>query len=248
MAFFDLTGKIAVVTGASRGIGRGIALRLAAQGATVVAAARGDHAASTAEAISASGGTGESVALDVADATSVEPVFAGILDRYGRIDILVNNAGITRDQLLMRMKREDWDQVLATNLTAAFTCVQAVVRPMMKQRSGRIVSISSVVGQMGNAGQANYAASKAGLIGFSKSLARELASRNITVNVVAPGLIDTDMTRAITDKAQTDWTQQIPAGRLGTPDDVAVAVSFLASDEASYITGQVLAVNGGMYT
>ena len=157
----------------------------------------------------------------------------------------MNNAGIARDQLMLRMKRDDWDQVIATNLTAAFTCAQAVLKPMIKQRAGRIISISSVVGQMGNAGQANYAASKAGLIGFRKALAREVASRNITVNVVAPGLIETDMTRAITDKAQGDWAAQIPLGRLGTPADVAAAVCFLASDEASYITGQVLAVNGG---
>jgi NAD(P)-dependent dehydrogenase (short-subunit alcohol dehydrogenase family) len=160
---------------------------------------------------------------------------------------LVSNAGITRDQLLMRMKGEDWAQVMATNLTAAFDCAQAVLKPMIKQRSGRIISISSVVGQTGNAGQANYAASKAGLIGFSKALAREVASRSITVNVVAPGLIDTDMTRAITGRAQGDWASQIPLGRLGAADEVAAAVCFLASDEASYITGQVLAVNGGMY-
>src|SRR5689334_23026862 len=172
---------------------------------------------------------------------------AGALERHGRIDILVNNAGITRDQLMLRMKRDDWDQVLATNLTAAFVCVQAVLKPMVKQRSGRIISIGSVVGQTGNAGQANYAASKAGLVGFSKALAREVASRNITVNVVAPGLVDTDMTRAITDRAQGDWSAQIPLGRVGTPADVAAAVCFLASDEAAYITGQVLAVNGGMY-
>ena len=159
----------------------------------------------------------------------------------------MNNAGITRDQLLMRMKREDWDAVIATNLTAAFVLAQAAMRPMIKQRGGRIIAISSVVGQMGNAGQANYAASKAGLIGFAKALAREVASRGITVNVVAPGLIDTDMTRAIAEKAQGDWAAQIPLGRLGTADDVAAAVCFLASDEAAYITGQVLAVNGGMY-
>jgi 3-oxoacyl-[acyl-carrier protein] reductase len=163
------------------------------------------------------------------------------------VDILVNNAGIVRDQLMMRMKREDWDAVIATNLTATFTCCQAVLRPMIKQRAGRIVIISSVVGQMGNAGQANYAASKAGLIGFGKALAREIASRNITVNVVAPGVVDTDMTRAIADKAQVDWAAQIPLGRAGTAADVAAAVCFLASDEASYITGQVLGVNGGMY-
>jgi len=243
----DLSGKVAVVTGASRGIGRGIALRLAAQGAFVIAAARADNAAATVAEIVAAGGKAESAALDVTDSASIDSAVAGVLERHGRIDVLVNNAGIARDQLMLRMKRDDWDQVIATNLTSAFACVQAVVKPMVKQRGGRIVSISSVVGQMGNAGQVNYAASKAGLIGFSKALARELASRNITVNVVAPGLIETDMTRALAEKAQVDWASQIPAGRFGTPDDVAAAVSFLASDEASYITGQVLAVNGGMY-
>jgi 3-oxoacyl-[acyl-carrier protein] reductase len=244
---FELTGKVAIVTGASRGIGQAIAATLAARGAHVVAAARGDHAAGTVAAIQAAGGRAEAVALDVTDAGSVEQMVSDTLERHGRVDILVNNAGIARDQLMLRMKRDDWDQVLATNLTAAFTCTQAVLKPMLKQRSGRIINISSVVGQMGNAGQANYAASKAGLIGFSKALARELASRSVTINVVAPGLIETDMTRAITDKAQGEWASQIPLGRLGTTADVAAAVCFLASDEASYITGHVLAVNGGMY-
>ena len=243
----DLRDKLAIVTGASRGIGRDVALMLAARGAHVVAAARGDHAADTVSAIGAAGGRAEAGSLDVTDSAAVDALVAGALERHGRIDILVNNAGIARDQLLMRMKRDDWDQVIATNLTAAFACTQAVIKPMIKQRAGRIISISSVVGQVGNAGQSNYAASKAGLIGFSKALAREVASRGITVNVVAPGLIDTDMTRAITGKAQGDWTAQIPLGRLGTTADVAAAVCFLASDEASYITGQVLAVNGGMY-
>ncbi len=167
---------------------------------------------------------------------------------HGSIDILVNNAGIARDQLMLRMKRDDWDAVLATNLTAAFALTQAALKPMIRQRRGRIVCISSVVGQRGNPGQANYAASKAGLIGFAKSVALEVASRGITVNVVAPGLIETDMTRAITDAARQEWETKIPLGRLGTPDDIASAVCFLASDEASYITGQVVAVNGGMYT
>ena len=243
----DLRDKLAIVTGASRGIGRDVALMLAARGAHVVAAARGDHAGDTVSAIGAAGGRAEAGSLDVTDSAAVDALVTGVLERHGRIDILVNNAGITRDQLLMRMKRDDWDQVIATNLTAAFTCTQAVIKPMIKQRAGRIISISSVVGQVGNAGQSNYAASKAGLIGFSKALAREVASRGITVNVVAPGLIETDMTRAITGKAQGDWTAQIPLGRLGTTADVAAAVCFLASDEASYITGQVLAVNGGMY-
>ena len=243
----DLTGKVAIVTGASRGIGRGVAVMLASRGAHVVAAARGEHAASTVAEIEAAGKKAERTTLEVTDAASIDAMVSGVLGRHGRIDILVNNAGITRDQLMLRMKRDDWDEVIATNLTPAFVLVQAALKPMLKQRSGRIINISSVVGQTGNAGQVNYAASKAGLIGFSKALARELASRNITVNVVAPGLIDTDMTKAITDKAQVDWAAQIPLGRLGTTADVAAAVCFLASDEASYITGQVLAVNGGMY-
>ena len=169
-----------------------------------------------------------------------------IVGKHGRLDIVVSNAGIARDQLLMRMKRDDWDAVMATNLTATFTLTQAAIRPMLKQRGGRIIAIGSIVGVIGNAGQANYAASKAGLIGFAKALAREVASRGITVNVIAPGMIDTDMTRAINEKAQVDWAAQIPLGRLGTPDDVAAAACYLASDEASYITGHVLAVNGGM--
>jgi len=243
----DLTGKVAVVTGASRGIGRGIAVMLASRGAYVVAAARGDHAAGTVGDIEGAGRKADAVALEVTDAASIDAMVSGVLARHGRVDILVNNAGITRDQLMLRMKREDWDEVIATNLTPAFVLVQAALKPMIKQRSGRIISISSIVGQTGNAGQANYAASKAGLIGFSKALAREVASRNITVNVVAPGLIETDMTKAITGKAQGDWAAQIPLGRLGTTADVAAAVCFLASDEAAYITGQVLAVNGGMY-
>ena len=244
---FELTGRVALVTGASRGIGRAIAERLAAQGAVVVATARGEHAQPTVDAIVASGGQAEAIGIDVTDSAALEQLPGRVVEKHGRLDILVSNAGITRDQLLMRMKRDDWDVVLSTNLTAAFTLVQAAIRPMLKQRSGRIIAISSVVGQMGNAGQANYAASKAGLIGFSKAMAREVASRSITVNVVTPGLVDTDMTRAVTGKAQTDWAAQIPLGRLGTVDDVAAAVCFLASDEAAYITGHVLAVNGGMY-
>jgi 3-oxoacyl-[acyl-carrier protein] reductase len=244
---FDLSGKVALVTGASRGIGRAIAVRLAEQGATVVAAARGDNAAATAAAIVRTGGRAESVGIDVTDSAAVGGLPGAIVERHGRLDIVVSNAGITRDQLLMRMKREDWDAVMATNLTATFTLAQAAMRPMLKQRGGRIVAVSSVVGQMGNAGQTNYAASKAGLIGFAKALAREVASRGVTVNVIAPGMIDTDMTRAVAEKAQVDWAAQIPLGRLGTVDDVAAATCFLASDEAAYITGHVLAVNGGMY-
>ena len=244
---FALTGKIALVTGASRGIGRAIALKLAAQGAVVIAAARGDNASATAAAILAAGGAAEAVTLDVTEATALERLPASVVERHGRLDIVVNNAGITRDQLLMRLKREDWDAVIATNLTAAFALSQAAIRPMIRQRAGRIIAVSSVVGQMGNAGQTNYAASKAGLIGFSKALAREVASRNVTVNVIAPGMIDTDMTRSIGEKVQAEWATQIPLGRLGTVDDVAAAACFLASDEAAYITGHVLAVNGGMY-
>jgi 3-oxoacyl-[acyl-carrier protein] reductase len=243
-----MEGRVALVTGASRGIGRAIALALAARGATVVAAARGDHAQAAVEEIRAAGGQAEAASVDVTDGAAVQAAVAATLERVGRIDILVNNAGITRDQLMLRMKRADWDAVLETNLTAAFTCAQAVLKPMVKQRSGRIVNVTSVVGQAGNAGQANYAASKAGLIGFTKALALEVASRGITVNAVAPGLIATDMTRAISGDAQDVWANRIPLRRLGTPEEVAAAVVFLASDEASYITGHVLAVNGGMYT
>jgi 3-oxoacyl-[acyl-carrier protein] reductase len=244
---FDLSNKVALVTGASRGIGRAIASRLAEQGAFVVAVARGDNAAGTVAALVAAGRRAEAVSLDVTDTAAVQRLPGDIVGRHGRLDIVVSNAGITRDQLLMRMKREDWDAVIATNLTATFTLAQAAMRPMLKQHGGRIIAVSSVVGQMGNAGQTNYAASKAGLIGFAKALAREVSSRGITVNVIAPGMIDTDMTRAATEKAQVDWAQQIPLGRLGSVDDVAAAACYLASDEASYITGHVLAVNGGMY-
>jgi 3-oxoacyl-[acyl-carrier protein] reductase len=244
---FTLAGKVALVTGASRGIGRAIAARLAEQGALVVAAARGENAKGCAGELVAAGGRAEAIDLDVTDAAAVEAAPAEIVKRHGRLDIVVSNAGITRDQLLMRMKRDDWDSVIATNLTATYLLAQAAMRPMLKQKRGRIIAISSVVGQTGNAGQANYAASKAGLIGFAKALAREVASRSITVNVVAPGMIDTEMTRAVAEKAQIDWATQIPLGRTGTVDEVAAAVCFLASDEASYITGHVLAVNGGMY-
>lgn len=244
----DLSGRIAIVTRASRGIGGAIARQLAAHGAHVVAAARGDNARAVADAIGASGGRAEAVALDVTEAGAAERIVAALVERHGRIDILVNNAGIARDQLMLRMKREDWDAVLATNLTAPFAMTQAVLKPMIRQRAGRVVCISSVVGQSGNAGQANYAASKAGVIGFAKAVALEVASRGITVNVVAPGLIETDMTRDMTDSAREEWAARIPLRRLGTPEDIASAVCFLASDAASYITGHVLAVNGGMYT
>ena len=246
---FDLTGKVAVVTGAGRGIGRSISVALAQRGATVIPTDVVNPGASSAEVRDMGpGSVADVVLMNVTDSAGADAAFGEILSRYGRLDILVNNAGITRDQMWMRMKREDWDRVLEVNLTGAFVCSQAVLRPMMKQRGGRIISISSVVGQMGNAGQSNYAASKAGLIGFSKSLAREVASRNITVNVVAPGLIDTDMTRALPPEVQAEWQSKVPLGRFGTPEDVAATVCFLASNEASYITGQVLAVNGGMYT
>jgi 3-oxoacyl-[acyl-carrier protein] reductase len=243
----NLAGKIALVTGASRGIGRAIAARLAAQGATVIAAARGDHARECVAELEAAGYHAEALTLDVTETAAVSAALKDLVARHGRLDILVSNAGITRDQLLLRMKREDWDAVLATNLTATFLLAQAAMRPMLKQQGGRIIAVGSVVGQMGNAGQTNYAASKAGLVGFAKALAREVASRGITVNVVAPGMIETDMTRDINEKTQGDLVAQIPLGRLGSVDDVAAAVCFLASDEASYITGHVLAVNGGMY-
>jgi len=240
-------GRVALVTGASRGIGRATARVLAARGAHVMAAARGDHAHAAAEEIQAAGGKAEAVTLDVTDKTAIETVVGDVMGRLGRIDILVNNAGITRDQLLLRLKRDDWDAVIDTNLTAVAMLTQAVLKPMIRQRSGRIINLTSVVGQAGNAGQANYAAAKAGLIGLTKAMALEVASRGITVNAVSPGLIDTDMTRALSQGAQETWADRVPLKRLGTPDDVAEAVAFLASDEASYITGQVLAVNGGMY-
>ena len=243
----NLTGKVALVTGASRGIGRAVAARLAQQGATVVAVARANNADAAVAEITGAGGRAEALSVDVTDTAALERLPGQIVERHGRLDIVVSNAGIARDNLLMRMKRDEWDSVIATNLTATFTLTQAAMRPMLKQRGGRIIAISSVVGQSGNAGQTNYAASKAGLIGFAKALAREVASRSITVNVVAPGFIATEMTQQISEKAQVDWATAIPLGRLGTVDDVAAAVCFLASDEAAYITGHVLAVNGGMY-
>jgi 3-oxoacyl-[acyl-carrier protein] reductase len=244
------SGRTAVVTGANGGLGLETARALAAANAHVVMAARNQDKANAAVAEirdEVPGASLEVVALDLGSQKSVRSAAGLILDAHGKLDILVNNAGITKDQLMLRMKRDDWDAVLGTNLTAAFALTQAALKPMLKQRGGRIVCISSVVGQSGNPGQANYAASKAGLIGFAKSVALEVASRGITVNVVAPGLIDTDMTRAITGSAHEEWAAKIPLKRLGTPGDIASAVCFLASDEASYITGQVLAVNGGMY-
>ena len=243
----DLSGRVAFVTGASRGIGKAIAQGCAEAGATVVACARDDHAQPVVDEIVGSGRTAIAQRLEVTDADSVAEAVRAVTDRYGQIDIVINNAGIVRDQLMMRMKSEDWDIVLATNLTAAFRCTQAVLRPMLKRRHGRIINISSVVGQSGNPGQANYAASKAGLIGFTKALAREVASRGITVNVVSPGMIETDMTDGLDATVRETLATQIPIGRFGTPADVAAAVCFLASDEAAYITGQVLSVNGGMY-
>jgi len=243
----NLEGRLTLVTGASRGIGRVTARRLAEAGATVLAAARGDHAQDTVNEITKSGGRGEVVSLDVSDPENVEQVLKEVIARHGGIEILINNAGITRDQLMLRMKQDDWEAVVSTNLTGAFTCARVVLRSMIKGRFGRIINISSVVGQMGNVGQTNYAASKAGLIGFTKSLAREVAPRGITANVIAPGLIETDMTKAMTEDMRGEWESRVPLGRLGSPDDVAAAVCFLASDEASYITGQVLSVNGGIY-
>ncbi|OCG08165.1 3-oxoacyl-ACP reductase FabG [Gilliamella apicola] len=241
----NLSGKIALVTGASRGIGRAIAEKLVACGATVIGTATTEKGA---EAISQYlDKNGKGFALNVTDEASIESVFSTVKAEFGDIDILVNNAGITRDNLLMRMKEDEWQDILDTNLTSVFRLSKALMRTMMKKRYGRIITIGSVVGTMGNAGQANYAAAKAGLIGFSKSLAREVASRGITVNVVAPGFIETDMTAALTDEQKALTLAQVPVGRLGQPTEIANAVAFLASDEASYITGETLHVNGGMY-
>jgi 3-oxoacyl-[acyl-carrier protein] reductase len=243
-----LDGRVSLVTGASRGIGRAIAQAFAAEGASVVLAAR--DAAKLAEAVAeiqAKGGKAEALALDVSDRASVEAGVAQVMAAHGRVDHLVNNAGVTRDNLLLRMKDEEWRQVLDTNLTGAFLCTQAVLKPMLKQRSGRIVTITSVVGLGGNAGQANYAASKAGVIGFTKSVAREVASRGITANAIAPGFIETDMTAAMSEKAREAVFAAIPLGRVGRPEDVAGAAVFLVSDAAAYVTGQVLAVDGGFH-
>ena len=243
-----LDGKVALVTGASRGIGRAIALKLAAEGAKVAI----NYAGNTAKAeevkaeIEKNGGEAILVQADVADADAVEAMVNATVEAFGQIDILVNNAGITRDGLLMRMKDEDFDAVINTNLKGVFYCTKLVSKLMMKKRSGRIINMASVVGLMGNAGQTNYAAAKAGVIGFSKSAAKELAARGITVNMVAPGFIDTDMTAAMTDKAREMTLTGIPLNRMGTPEDVANAVAFLVSDNASYITGQVINVDGGM--
>jgi 3-oxoacyl-[acyl-carrier protein] reductase len=240
--------QVAVVTGAGRGIGHAIAIRFAKEGARVASVSRTEaNAQKTADEINATrADAARAYAVDVADQAAVQKAAAQIFEDFGRVDILVNNAGVTRDGLSMRMSLDDWDTVLNTNLKGAFNFIQAVMRPMIKQRSGRIINISSIAGLIGNAGQANYAASKAGLIGLTKTLARELASRGITVNAVAPGLIETDMTTVLSEEIRQNILKNVPLGKLGEPEDIAGAVAYLASAEAKYITGQVLTVDGGM--
>jgi 3-oxoacyl-[acyl-carrier protein] reductase len=245
---FSLKDKVAVVTGASQGIGRETALALTEAGAKVVVAARSEEKLTVlAGAIATAGGEAFALKMDVADAEQVKAGFKQVIEKFGRLDILVNNAAVTRDGLAMRMKKEDWEAVLQTNLTGAHLCIQQALPTMMKARAGRIINISSIVAQMGNAGQANYVAAKAGLIGLTKAIAIEIASRGITVNAVAPGFIETPMTDVLPDKVKEELKVRIPLGRMGTARDVAAAIVFLASDEAGYITGHVLNVNGGMH-
>ncbi len=245
---FSLKDKVAVVTGASQGIGRETALALAEAGAKVVVAARNEEKlVALAGAIADAGGEAFALKMDVADAEQVKAGFKQVIEKFGRLDILVNNAAVTRDGLAMRMKKDDWDAVLQTNLTGAHLCIQQALPTMMKARAGRIINISSIVAQMGNAGQANYVAAKAGLIGLTKAIAIEIASRGITVNAVAPGFIETPMTDVLPDKVKEELKVRIPLGRMGSARDVAAAIVFLASDEAGYITGHVLNVNGGMH-
>jgi len=241
---FSLEGKVVLVTGASRGIGKAIAVQLKELGATVLGTATSAHGADN---ISEYLGAGQGLVLNVTDNESIAALFDLIKENHGGIDILVNNAGITRDNLFMRMKDDEWQDIIDTNLSSVFKISKAVIRSMMKKRNGRIINIGSVVGTMGNAGQVNYATAKAGLIGFTKSLAREVASRGITVNTVSPGFIDTDMTQTLTDEQKEGIFSQVPANRLGKPEEIANAVAFLASDGAAYITGETLHVNGGMY-
>lgn len=245
---FSLTDKVAVVTGASQGIGRETALALAQAGAKVAVAARNEEKLEAlVSEIAAAGGTAFTVKMDVADAEQVKAGFKQVMEKFGRLDILVNNAAVTRDGLAMRMKKDDWDAVLQTNLTGAHLCIQQALPVMMKARAGRIINISSVVAQMGNSGQANYVAAKAGLIGLTKAIAMEIASRGITVNAVAPGFIETPMTDVLPEQVKEKLKERIPLGRMGSSRDVAAAIVFLASDEAGYITGHVLNVNGGMH-
>jgi 3-oxoacyl-[acyl-carrier protein] reductase len=245
---FSLEGKTVLVTGASRGIGKAIATQLQSLGATVIGTATSDHGAEKISDYLMQGEVkGKGCVLNVTDDESIASIFTMIKNEYGAIDILINNAGITRDNLFMRMKADEWQDIIDTNLSSVFKISKAVIRPMMKNRTGRIINIGSVVGTMGNAGQVNYATAKAGLIGFTKSLAREVASRGITVNTVSPGFIDTDMTQSLTDEQKEAIFAQVPANRLGKPEEIANAVAFLASDSAAYITGETLHVNGGMY-